>query len=236
MLKKVLKIIFVSLSALTVLAIVLFIIYDEPHPESKKNSGTAADAMARQIQTALNQEAFEKSRYLEWSFQNGNNTYLWDRYRQIVRIQWDDITVNLDLKNSEHSEVIENNQIITGSKKIKIVNTASKYYNNDSFWLVAPFKLFDKGTEKSLVELKDGSHGLLVTYTSGGDTPGDSYLWKIKPNGFPESFKMWVSIIPIGGLEATWEGWQKMESSTYLPTLHKIGPITLSMGEVRAYN
>jgi hypothetical protein len=84
--------------------------------------------------------------------------------------------------------------------------------------------------------LKDGTQALLVTYTSGGDTPGDSYLWKLQPNGFPISFKMWVSIIPIGGIEASWDEWQVTESGAFLPARHSIGPITLDMGDVRGYN
>lgn len=236
MLKKILKITLIILSALTLLLIVLYIAYDEPLPKTIENSGPNADAMAMEMQSALHYDEFQNSRYIEWSFRNGNYKYVWDKQRQIVKVQWDDIMVNLDLKKTEHSEVIKSNKIIIGNQKQKIVSSAIKNFNNDSFWLIAPFKLFDKGTKRSLVELRDGSHGLLVTYTSGGDTPGDSYLWKLKPNGFPESYKMWVSIIPIGGLEASWEGWQKMDSGTFLPTAHKIGPITISMGDVKAYN
>ena len=76
----------------------------------------------------------------------------------------------------------------------------------------------------------------MVTYTRGGSTPGDSYLWKLQPNGFPESFKMWVQIIPIGGLEATWDDWQLVESGAFLPKSHQLGPLTIDMGAVKGYN
>ena len=87
-----------------------------------------------------------------------------------------------------------------------------------------------------IVPLEDGLSGLLVTYASGGSTPGDSYLWILQPNGFPKSYKMWVKIIPIGGVEATWDDWAIMESGVYLPKTHKLGPLELSMGDVRGYN
>ena len=109
-------------------------------------------------------------------------------------------------------------------------------FNNDSFWLVAPYKIFDEGTERSLVSLEDGSQALLVTYTSGGSTPGDSYLWLLNENEIPYAYKMWVKIIPVGGVEASWDHWTKMESGAYLPKSHKMGPITLSMGDVRGFN
>ena len=102
--------------------------------------------------------------------------------------------------------------------------------------MVAPYKVFDKGTKRSIVITEDGSEALLVTYTSGGDTPGDSYLWLLNDNGFPYSFKMWVKVLPIGGLQADWDDWLVSKSGAFLPKSHKIGPITLSMGDVRAYN
>ena len=83
-----------------------------------------------------------------------------------------------------------------------LIEKAVKYFNNDSFWLLAPYKIFDKGTKRSLVTLDDGHEGLLVTYTTGGTTPGDSYLWHLDSTGKPVSFQMWVSSLPIDGLEA----------------------------------
>lgn len=236
MLKKILKIAFILLSLLTVVIVVLFAIYNEPFPKTLKDSGAEADEMAMKIQRALHYDEFKNSHYIEWSFQNGNNIYFWDKQKGMVTVKWDDIAVDLNLSQPNQSRVTKGNLEVTGTQKDKIITKATKNFNNDSFWLVAPFKLFDSGTERRLILLEDESKGLLVTYTSGGNTPGDSYLWKVNENGFPESYQMWVSIIPIGGLEATWQGWQKMESGTYLPTAHKIGPITLSMGEVRAYN
>ncbi|MDT0607679.1 hypothetical protein [Croceitalea rosinachiae] len=125
---------------------------------------------------------------------------------------------------------------MTKNKKKNIIKKALKYFNNDSFWLVAPYKVFDKGTERSIVDLEDGSKGLLVTYTSGGDTPGDSYLWILNENGFPNSYKMWVSTIPIGGIEASWDDWVVVESGAFLPKSHEFGPIKLEMGQVKGYN
>ena len=236
MLKKILKIGFIVLSILTMIIVVLFAIFNEPLPEIIKNSGTEADKMAMEMQSALHYNDFKNTQFVEWSFQNGNNVYFWNKQRQVVTVKWDDIVVDLNLKRPKQSKATKDNFEVKGTKKDNLIVKASKNFNNDSFWLVAPFKLFDSGTERKLVQLEDGSKGLLVTYNSGGNTPGDSYLWKVDKTGFPKSYQMWVSIIPIGGLEATWEGWQKMESGAYLPTAHKIGPITLSMGDVKAYN
>jgi hypothetical protein len=91
---------------------------------------------------------------------------------------------------------------------------------------VAPYKVRDPGTERKVVNTKMGK-GLLVTYTSGGVTPGDSYLWILDQNNRPVKWKMWVSIIPLGGLEFTWEDWQKHEGAWFAPT--HVGPLGASV-------
>jgi hypothetical protein len=59
---------------------------------------------------------------------------------------------------------------LTGSDKTDAIKTANDYFNND-FWLIAPFKLRDPGTSRSIV-MQDEKEALMVTYTSGGSTPG----------------------------------------------------------------
>jgi hypothetical protein len=53
--------------------------------------------------------------------------------------------------------------------------------------------------------MQDNQEALLITYASGGSTPGDSYMWFVDQNYRPKAWRMWVSIIPVGGLETTWE-------------------------------
>lgn len=215
------------------LGAILFAIYNEPLPSGIKSQN--ADALAQKMLTALNYEAYLETRFLEWSFANGKHHYRWDKEADTALVMWSDYVVSLDLKVAGKGRVAKDKIPLEGLEKEKLIKKATSFFNNDSFWLVAPFKVFDTGTERSIVSLKDGTQALLVTYTSGGDTPGDSYLWKLQPNGFPISFKMWVSIIPIGGIEASWDEWQVTESGAFLPSKHSIGPITLDMGDVRGY-
>ena len=97
---------------------------------------------------------------------------------------------------------------------------------------MAPYKIFDKGTERSIATLKNGKEALLVTYNSGGTTPGDSYLWHLDPTGKPISFQMWVDILPIGGLEASWDDWTTTESGAQLPTFHKLLILGLEITDI----
>lgn len=235
MLRKSLKIFAVLTLLLLVSVIAVYMIYNEPLP--KGQTGSQADALAEKMLKAVNEGAYNNTRYLEWTFRNGEHAYKWDKTLGIVAVSWDNLKVNLNLNTPQKSEVFENDtKLNSGTKREEAILKAIDLFNNDSFWLVAPFKVFDQGTQRSIVKLEDGSNALLITYTSGGSTPGDSYLWKLQPNGFPESFQMWVKIIPFGGLEASWDDWQLTESGAFLPKTHVLGPMKLDMGDVRAYN
>ncbi|MFX0556887.1 hypothetical protein ACOCEA_08815 [Maribacter sp. CXY002] len=212
----------------------VYIIYNEPLPEGR--TGTEADALAHKMLRSLNYETYRNTRFLEWSFRGGKHQYKWDKTNGIVEVQWDGYIVNVDLITPESSVASKDGIELESYKRINATEKAIEMFNNDSFWLVAPYKVMDKGTERKIIPLSDGLEGLLVTYTSGGSTPGDSYLWILQPNGFPKSFKMWVAILPIGGIEATWDEWAIMESGAFLPKNHTLGPITLKMRDVRAYN
>ena len=236
--KKVFKIILKIIVVLLLLGAITFgigyALYNQPLPSG--TIGPEADALAQKMLTAINNEQYQKTRFLEWSFAGGNHQYKWDKENGRVTVTWSDKRVLLNLNAPEKSMVYENSTEVFGDNRSEMIATALAYFNNDSFWLVAPFKIFDKGTTRSLVALKDGNHGLLVSYSKGGTTPGDAYLWKLGVNSFPESFQMWVKIIPIGGLEATWDDWKVMENGLFLPASHELGPFSLSMGDVKAFD
>ncbi|MFD0861950.1 hypothetical protein ACFQ1M_07005 [Sungkyunkwania multivorans] len=226
---KIIKRIFLFvLLMLIVLAIVLFS-YHEPLP--KATSGSEADALAEKMLEAVKHDAYKATNYIEWTFKDMHH-YKWVKNSGKVEVYWDDHVVSLDLNDHSKSEAFTDETKVIGNMKTELTDKALAYFNNDSFWLVAPHKVFDTGTKRGIVTLEDGSKGLLVTYTSGGTTPGDSYLWILNENGLPKSYKMWVKIIPVGGLEATWEGWKQTRSGTLLPTKHKILFLNLDMGEV----
>lgn len=236
--KKVFKILVRIIAVLLLLGAItfgiLYALYNQPLPTG--NTGPEADALAEKMLTAINNDQYQKTRFIEWSYVGGKHQYKWDKVNDKVAVNWNDYSIDLNLNYPEKSTVFENSSEVIGENRSELIATALSYFNNDSFWLVAPFKVFDKGTTRGLVVLEDGSVGLLVTYTKGGTTPGDSYLWQLGTDGFPISYQMWVKIIPIGGLEATWDAWKVMENGLFLPAYHKLGPFTLSMGDVKAYD
>lgn len=211
----------------------LYFKYNEDLPEGQQ--GPKADALAQTMLEALNADAYQNTDYLEWTFK-GQHSYKWYKTDGTCEVTWKNFKVLLDLKNQENSQVFVANQEYIGIEKQGYIEQATNYFNNDSFWLVGPYKVFDTGTERKLVTTENGKKALLVTYASGGTTPGDSYLWHLDDNGRPKSFQMWVKIIPIGGLEASWEQWITTESGALLPTFHKFLFLGIELQNIKGLN
>lgn len=227
------KIVLSILILLLVISAFVYFKYNESLPEG--NSGSEADALATKMLVAVKHEQYKKTRYLSWTFP-GDHHYVWDKDQHNVAVSWDNIIVDLNLKNPKASNVKLNNTKITSNEAIDYIEKALTYFNNDSFWLVAPHKVFDKGVTRSIVPLKNNEKGLLVTYASGGTTPGDSYLWVLDENYRPKGYKMWVSIIPIGGLYASWDDWHTAASGIPLSNSHKIFFMEIPIKNVKAWN
>lgn len=193
--------------------------YNTPLPEGIQ--GPKADALATRMLEELNYKAYDSTQFIEWSFKSRHH-YQWQKNENKCTVLWKNYKVNLDFATPENNKAYMHNFKLIGDEKTEAIDQATTYFNNDSFWLVAPYKVFDPGTERRLVKLDNGEDGLLITYTSGGSTPGDSYLWQFDKNGKPISFKMWASILPIEGLEASWSDWKVTETKAILPTLHRL--------------
>ena len=232
--KRILKWTGITLAAVLLVGLIWGFLAHEPLPSGK--SGAGADALAEKMLDALNHERYDETRFLHWSYRNGANRYEWDKEMGICLVRWDNYEVQLILSNPQNSKVKMDGAAVLGKEKKEIVQKAVDMFNNDSFWLVAPYKVFDDGANRSLITMENGSEALLVTYTSGGSTPGDSYLWLLAENGTPYAFKMWVKILPIGGVQASWDEWTTTKSGAYLPKSHKLGPLDLSMGNVKGFN
>ncbi len=202
-----------------VLAVVLAgVIASEPRPTGEP--GPAADALAREIQASVALDAWEKTGAVQWGF-GGRQQHLWDKQRMLARVSWGEHRVWLDLGTREGVAQTAGERV-EGEVARALLDQAYAHWANDSFWLNPFGKLFDDGTTRAIVKTDDGE-GLLISYGSGGVTPGDAYLWIRGDDGKPKAWKMWVSIIPIGGLLATWENWITTESGAAISTRHSIG-------------
>lgn len=210
------RILGISLLLLIGIVVAGYFILDKKLPEGRDPA--AADALARKMLEAVNDSAWQATGAVTWTFM-GSNEHLWDRERNLARVHWNKYEVLIDLNKVEGVAWV-NGERVEGKRKDKLVKKAWKYWVNDSFWLNPVSKLFDEGTTRYLVDLKYGRTGLMVTYSTGGNTPGDSYVWLLDENYRPVAWKMWVSIIPIGGLKVPWTRWTTTETGAVICTLH----------------
>ncbi len=222
--KKFLKTIGVLLGVLIALTAIYCLVSNESLP--KGTQGKEADELAEKMMSAINKKAFESTEILTWSFR-GKHHYVWKKKEGLVDVSWNDISVTVNL--NDYTKSIGDSP--------ELIETAIKYFNNDSFWLIAPYKVFDKGVERSIVNIEN-KDALLIKYTTGGNTPGDSYLWILDDNYVPVLFKMWTQIIPIGGVSATWNDYITSDSGIMLPKSHTLSILgmKIDMGTVKAYN
>ncbi|WP_055443325.1 hypothetical protein [Lacinutrix himadriensis] len=232
--KKVLKIISGAIIFLTLPTFLLFgFLYFKYNEELPLGiTGKQADAFAYKMLDALDYKKYEATDYIEFTFKKRHH-FKWNKTENTCEVYWKNYKVYLDFKDNSKNEAYQGDLKTEAILAEELIQKATDYFNNDTFWLVAPYKVFDAGTTRSLVTLDNGQHALLITYTSGGSTPGDSYLWLLDDSGKPKSFKMWTSILPIDGLEASWSDWTTTETGAMLPTFHKLLVLGLEMEGIK---
>ena len=229
MMKKYWKIAGLTLLALIGLGALTAWVASRPLPEGVQ--GPQADALAQKMLESVNQEAWDSTAWVQWTFA-GRRHFLWDKERHFVRVGWGEREVLLNLEEIS-GLAFRNGQAVDDEKNDKLVQKAWAAFCNDSFWLNAVVKAFDPGTERRLVDW-EGRSALLITYTSGGVTPGDSYLWLLDEQGRPEAWRIWASILPIGGVRFQWEDWTQLPGGAWVATTRKHPLLTLNVTDLQA--
>ncbi len=216
------------LGLILVLALALWAWFRWNEPRPSGQPGPAADAFANAMMDAVNHPAWLETGAVRWTFA-GKHEHLWDRDRHLARVRWKEIEAFVDL-TSRAGIVTKDGVRLTGKEADRLLQKAWGFWANDSFWLNPISKLFDEGTSRELVPLEEGGSGLLITYSSGGVTPGDAYLWLVGEDGLPYAWRMWVSIIPLGGVKTSWQEWITLSTGVKIATQHHtpLGPLRLT--------
>lgn len=175
-------------------------------PRPTGSDSEAAEAMADRMLASLHAEAWERTGAVRFRLREGRPLLLWDRARGFVEARFDDGR-RAQLSLDDRAVVAWRGEArLDDDDAADAGEDVYRAFANDTFWLAAPFKVRDPGTRRSVVEV-EGERQLLVEYGSGGVTPGDAYLWRLDDEGRPVSWRMWVKIIPIGGVEVGWGDW-----------------------------
>ncbi|TDY11426.1 hypothetical protein [Meridianimaribacter flavus] len=226
--KKILKIvagviIFITLPSLLLFGYLHFK-YDEDLPVGTQNE--QADALAKKMLTALDYEAYKNTKYIEWTYKKRRH-YKWKKSEHSCTVYWEEYKVDLKLNELNSSKAYVHNFKVEGEQAKNLIAEAHTYFSEDSFWLVAPYRVFDEGVTRSVVNV-NGKQELLVNYQ-----PDDTYLWQLDTNGMPTSFKMWNNKLPFDGVELSWKDWTTTESGAKLPTFHKFMFFGMELQDVK---
>jgi len=221
---KILKWIIGILLALAVVGAIAVAYMSEDTPEHVPTA--EADALADKMMMALNKPAWDTLSGLKWEFPGGHK-YVWNKKANTATVSWGSNLVNINL-DDQTGTATDDGQPVTGDALESLLQTAWSYWCNDSFWMFAPFKAKDPNTSRSIVN-HEGRDALMVSYEGGGVTPGDKYMWILDDQYRPTAYKMWVSIIPVGGMEFSWEDWITLPSGAMVATTHKGKAFTLNM-------
>jgi hypothetical protein len=216
--KKVFKILGYLLLTLIALLTVAFLKYNEKRPVGVK--GEKAEALAQKMMQAVNKSAWDSTNIVSWTSRAGNSL-VWDKTRNFVQVEWKNNKVLLNANTQSGKAWTNQVEVTDAAAAQKLIQSAYKIFINDAFWLNPIAKFYDDGVERSIVTLADGREGLLVSYTIGGVTPGDAYLWLADANGVPTAWQLWVSVLPLGGLEFSWEDWLTLPTGAKVSTMHK---------------
>lgn len=186
-----------------------------------------ADLLADKMMASVNTAAWDSTRWVKWNFAD-RNQYVWNKEKHLVQVTMGDNVVLLN-PGDVSGIAYTNGKEVPPAEGQGLIKSAWDNFNNDSFWLNAIAKAKDPGTVRSIVDLEDGQKGLKVEYKGGGTTPGDSYVWVLDENNRPTSYKMWVKIIPLGGMGATWEQYEPISTGALISRRHKLDVVNLDL-------
>jgi hypothetical protein len=189
------------------------------HAPTVTTAGAEAEALAHDMVRAVDGDAWNRTGIVRWRVQWRH--HLWDRQRSLARVEWRGNRVLFDVNSKKGRVWSKEAELGDGPAKQKLLDAAYAYWINDSFWLNPVVKAFDDGTSRARGTV-DGKRALLVSYASGGLTPGDKYLWILDDNARPVAWRIWVKIIKIGGPQFTWEGWTQLPTGAWVATSHKV--------------
>lgn len=231
---KFLKYLFILIILLAIVGFIAMKAMSEKEPQGQ--TGSEADALADKVMAKLNKPAFDSIPYLSWEFFRLGQKYLWDKRNNRAIIQWGDNEVHMNLNTQEAICLSGGKLISDGEENEAMKSTAWSNWCNDSFWVIAPFKMKDPGTSREIISIDDPNQkvmGLKVSYSSGGVTPGDAYLWTIGEDLVPTGWKMWTQILPVQGLATPWSGWEEHGGALF-STKHKIMGKQVSIKDLKA--
>lgn len=146
-----------------------------------------------------------------------SRSHVWDVKAGTDVVSVGDKSTTIDLKNVDQTDPAQAD--------------AFKAWTNDTYWLIAPLKLYDAGVTRDYVgrrEVAGKTYEVLgLSFQDVGLTPGDRYNLYVDPYTSLVAFWDYMPN-PDTTMLASWEQYRHPQNLT-LATFHRMGPRTISI-------
>ncbi|MEQ9402203.1 MAG: hypothetical protein RIM99_01350 [Cyclobacteriaceae bacterium] len=152
---------------------------------NQEGSDLIATILADKVMVAMGgRKAWDDTRYITWNF-FGRRTHTWDKHEGNVRIEEPskNLIILININSREGRVQLNGEEIIQPDSLSKYLDLGNRYWINDSYWLVMPYKLKDSGvtlTYVGEVATEEGVNSDVVrlTFEDVGVTPDNVYdVW-----------------------------------------------------------
>lgn len=197
--------------------------------------GPQAEAIAeKMLKAGTYDQWINQTSAIEFVFREKDFIF-WDKKRNLAEVSYTSGKTKYTTKYnilSGRAVTYENDNRISNPEILeKRRQEAIKKFVNNTFWLNPAYHLKSPGVKLSVVEEKK----LLVTYTIGGVTPGDSYLFSIDDEGKITEMQMWVSILPIKGIKAKFSNYITTETGLVIAQNHELKLANVHLQNIKSY-
>lgn len=190
---------------------------------------TRADSVALMVYDAVGgPSAWASVPYLRFDFATGNDTvrqvrarHLWNRqngdYRLEMNAGEDTVYVALFNVHTREGNVYLNGQPVDSTRRAEWLERAYGRFINDTYWLLAPTKLFDPGVTRAYVPDSSTADTEVITLTFDdvGLTPGDRYwIYADRATGRMErwAYRLQSYEPDAAPTSLAWEGYESFEA------------------------
>jgi len=200
----------------TILALAFVGFVAAPTGAAEPDSDPRAVAIAESVLEKMGgRGAWDATRVVRWDFM-GRRRHWWDLQSGQSRIEADKRLVLLNVR-TKTGRAFQDGQELAGQELADALVLAHKWWINDSYWLVMPYKLLDPGVTLGYVgerPMQDGRPADVLQMTFGADigyTPQNRYEVSVaKDTGLLEE---WAFFADAKDTEPKfvlpWHGWKK---------------------------
>ncbi len=221
-------------TGLIIISIAIFLLGRRELPKGGKQ-GAVAEALTRKIERAVRLDRWQKTAAVSFCFALQNNLHFRDNQRGYHEVIWQSSKGVYRVHYDCHANFIVwlNESILTDKKEAwKAYEKAYALHTNDFFWLQPFAQLRAPGSKRFYLQ----KNALLVQYTSGGVTPGDSFLIITNDQGLPIRWEMWVSVLPIlKGYTVSFEDWHTSRTGALFSLMHRSPLLDVPITQLKVY-